>query len=43
MSIQRFMFYGNRAIIDEPELPDYESENHLINIFEDEIIKKQMS
>ena len=40
MSIPRSIFYDNRAIIDEPEVPDYESESDLSDIVEDEIIKE---
>ena len=29
MSIPRLMFYGNKAIINEPELPNYESVSDL--------------
>ena len=40
MFIPRSIFYGNRAIIYQPELPDYESESDLSYIVEDEIIKE---
>ena len=40
MSITRSMVYGNRAIIDKPELPDYESESDITYIVKDKIIKE---